>query len=631
MDRPLAYFTFALNWYWGQNNVVGYHLVNITIHTLTTLFLFYTLILLFQTPILGQTDSNNAYFFALLSAALWGIHPIQIQAVTYIVQRMAALAALFYLIGIFCYLKARLSSNSRNRFFFFGGCGVAFLLGLSSKNNAIVLPVALILLEFIFFQDLTRKVNQKKAIAVIGIGALLVALSGVWIFMDGDLTRFYMGYEKRPFTMYERLLTQPRIILFYLSQIFYPIANRFSIAHDFPVSSSLFSPWTTLPSILLILFLISISLWRFKKNPLLTFAVLFYFGNHVIESSILPLEMVFEHRNYLPSLFLFVPISVGIKKALDYYYIRRKAMFYFLTFSICAAMIGIGTSTYIRNWDWRSTKSIWEDAREKAPNLARPLQNIAWGYYAPTGQIDKAVELYKKALSLKDNQTKFRFFSYNNLADIYYSRLHDYEKAVESARKATKYGLDHVKVNFLLCYSLSKLGRYNEAMAIVKPLVIENKDNSEYRYVMGFLHMKMFQYEEAYHQLKKCIQLKPNNWKYLREFGICLTQMGYFKRGYWYLKRAESIFPGQTGILLALSENRIKAGKTGQADKWIDRVIDDLSVEKIEKMLTDKSNDKLEISISYEVIELISNKLDERANEYSQTATRLTDVYHFSK
>ena len=435
LSRPVAYLTFGLNWYWGQDNVTGYHLVNIAIHLLTAFFLFLTLLHLFQTPNLGTWQSNGIYFVALLSTVLWAIHPIQIQAVTYIVQRMTAMAALFYVIGIFCYLKARLALTKASRVISFLLCGFAFLLGLGSKNNAIILPVSLVLLEFVFFRDLTQRKTQRQAIAVIGIGTFLVAAIGVLIFMDGDLHRFLKGYENRSFTLYERLLTQPQVVLFYLSQIFYPIVDRFSISHDFTISTSFISPWTTLPSIFMVFLMIGLALWRIKKNPLLSFAVLFFFGNHIIESSIIPLEMVFEHRNYLPSLFLFVPVSVGIKKILDHYYYVKKPMFYFLMISVCAAIIGIGTSTYIRNWDWRTAKSLWEDGMEKAPHSARPLQNLAWGYYVPTGQIEKAIDLYQEALNLEDNQNKFKFFSYNNLADIYFSKFHDYEKAIEYAKK----------------------------------------------------------------------------------------------------------------------------------------------------------------------------------------------------
>ncbi|MDB4304195.1 hypothetical protein N9934_05350, partial [Desulfosarcina sp.] len=446
--RPISYLSFALNWYWGQDEVKGYHVVNITIHILTAIFLFLSLLLLFETPNLNRYEPSSMYFVALLASVIWAVHPIQTQAVTYVVQRMASMAAFFYITGIFYYLKARLTTSTASRVIFFGLCGLSFLLGIGSKSNAITLPVFLLLAEFVFFRNLTRKSTQKKAIAFLFGGALAVATAG-FFFMDGNFLIFG-GYNNRPFTLSQRLLTQPGIVLFYLSQIFYPIADRFSIVHDVTYSASLFTPWTTLPSITIILLLLCFAMWRIKKNPVLSFAVLFFFGNHVIESTILPLEMVFEHRNYLSTLFLFVPIAIGIKKILDYYRPNQKPMFYFIAVSLCCLIVGLGISTHLRNWDWRSDKALWEDAMEKAPESARPLLGLAWGYYEAVDRNDIAIDLYQKALNLKDDQIFFKAGIYKNLATIYYSDLKEYEKAVEYAKKSIEISPWYYDANLLL-------------------------------------------------------------------------------------------------------------------------------------------------------------------------------------
>ena len=107
--RPVACLTLALNWYIGQKNVFGYHVVNTTIHIITAFLLFLTICSLFKTPNLKGRYEGSEYFIALMAATLWAIHPMQIQAITYIVQRMASLAAMFYLLGLLGYLKGRLS------------------------------------------------------------------------------------------------------------------------------------------------------------------------------------------------------------------------------------------------------------------------------------------------------------------------------------------------------------------------------------------------------------------------------------------------------------------------------------------------------------------------------------------
>lgn len=632
LNRPIAYLTFALNWHWGQNDPKGYRVVNIAIHAFIAFFLFLTIVTLFETPNINGWDKKSIYFIALLASVLWAVHPIQIQAVTYIVQRMASMAALFYIIGIFCYLKARISKSAGYRVFFFGLCCLVFLLGIGTKNNAILLPISLVLIEFLFFRDLSQRSTQKKAAAIFLGGIIIVGGVGLLLFLDGSLARIFGRYETRAFTMDERLLTQSRIVLFHISQIFYPIAERFSIEHDFAYSTSLFRPWTTLPSIATIFSLVGLALWRIRKNPFLAFAILFFFGNHIIESSIIPLEMVFEHRNYLPSLFLFLPIAAGIKLAFDHYYFIKKPMFYFLVFSVCAVIIGIGTSTYIRNWDWRSAKSLWEDAMKKAPQSARPLQNLAWGYYLPTGQNNEAIDLYKRALYKRDNNVGFEIYSYSNLSNIYYSRLNDYEKSLKYALKTIDISPTHDSGNRLTVKSFCKLNRYDEALLHLDDLITDNPEKSEYHYLKGFILLKTSKPEKALNCFQKSLQLSPDNFQYLREIGFSFSLMEYYERGYWFFRRARTFNPQNVGLLIGLSDNRIRAEQADEAHKWAERLINAIGVDNIEDDLKKIAEDPLGIPFSSKPLaSLVAEQLKERAEQYSERAVQLEKNFTLAK
>ncbi len=114
-SRPLAHLSFAVNWYFGKDNVTGYHIVNLIIHLLASFFLYLTFRNLFKTPVLIGKYKEISHRTAILAAFLWAIHPIQIQAVTYIVQRMAAMAAMFYFFGLFSYVKGRLCPPGKKR------------------------------------------------------------------------------------------------------------------------------------------------------------------------------------------------------------------------------------------------------------------------------------------------------------------------------------------------------------------------------------------------------------------------------------------------------------------------------------------------------------------------------------
>lgn len=627
-SRPLAYFSFALNWYCGKDEPTGYRVVNISIHILTAFFLYLTVFYLFQTPNLKGLDSNSIYFVALLSAVFWAVNPIQIQAVTYIVQRMTSMAALFYTIAMLCYLKTRLTQLRIERTLYILLCGLSFLLGIASKSNAILLPVSLLLLEFSFFKDLTQKQTQKQAAAILFGGTILVATAGIFLFLDGNPGKILGGYNSRPFTLYERLLTEPGIVLFYLSQILYPIPSRLSIAHDITISTSLFTPWYTLAAILLILVLIVFSVLHIKKNPLFSFSLLFFFGNHVIESTIIPLELIFEHRNYLPSLFLFVPVSVGIKKALDYYRPTQKPMFAFLVLSVCGIIISLGISTYLRNWDWRSVRVLWQDAMEKAPLSAAPVQNLAWGYYGQTGQVEKAIALYQRGLQLKDNSKNYDFFAYNNLADIYYSKLMDYTKALEYAEQALKIHPGIISTNIIFCKALSMLGRYDEALAHLDMQLDQDPNAQAYLYFKGFLLLRQEKLENAQTILSRCLALSPESWLYLRDIGICITHMGYHKRGYWFLKRTQEANPNNQEILLGLADNRIRAEQLDEAEKWIKQLIRLIGTDNLYRELKASAEYPLGIPVSYDKISFIASTLFKKmATEYTEKANQLEEDF----
>jgi len=383
--RPLSRFSFAVNWYFGRNDPFGYHLVNIVIHIFSSFFLYCTILSIRRTPNFQFVSSaRNYYKISLLAALLWAINPIQTQAITYIVQRMAALAAMFYILAMYLYIMARMSDNSAKRNLLFFSCFLSAVCAFASKENAVTLPITLLLAEFLFFQDLSRKKIRNLFWGAMLTAGLAMAGLGVAIFFKGDFQGL-LNYNFRYFSPVERLLTEPRVVLYYLSQIFYPVPTRLSIEHDIVVSSSLFSPWTTLPAIILICSLIGIGLYNIQRRPMLAFAVLFFFLNHVIESSVIGLELVFEHRNYLPSFFLFVPVAAGIMGLVDYYREKNKLIHHAVITFMVFIIIGFGAGTCIRNLAWQSEKSLWQDAVGKAPNSGRAWHNLALGHYATAG------------------------------------------------------------------------------------------------------------------------------------------------------------------------------------------------------------------------------------------------------
>jgi Tfp pilus assembly protein PilF len=571
--RPLVCLSFALNWYVAKDNLFGYHLVNIGIHFLTAFILFLTILNLFRSPCLKNRHQDSEYFIALFSAVLWAVNPLQTQAVTYIVQRMASLAAMFYLLGIYLYLRGRLNQVRLNQALCYVGCFLSYALALASKENAAIFPLALMLVEIIFFQDLSRPKVRKALFGITLAGGVLLLLFGIFVFFHGEPLNFLNAYENRLFTPLQRLLTEPRILIFYLSQLFYPVPTRLSIEHHLPVSTSLFSPWTTLPSILVVMVLIGFGIALMRKRPILSFSILFFFLNHLIESSFIGLELIFEHRNYLPSLFLFFPVSVALKALTDHYRYRKSAMHLILVSFLILMMVGLGMGTYIRNLAWATEKSLWEDAIRKAPTMTRPYHNLAWGYYERRGQLDEAMKLYQKALNLMKHNNQGRSMVLNNVANLYY-RKGDFSKACKFWEMALKLNPNNGAFEYRLAMGLTKTGDLKKALFYVDKILQKYPGHQNSLYRKGEILLKLKKTDEALVYFRQALKLKPMDTATLAQIGVSCRLSGYYDRAEWFLKAALARNSQDMMVLLWLIETNLMLADRNDADRYAQQLLD---------------------------------------------------------
>jgi len=618
--RPAAYLSFALNWYFGQSDVTGYHVVNLIIHILTAFFLYLAVLALFKTPNLTGKYAGNEYFIAILAAVLWAVNPIQTQAVTYIVQRMAAMAAMFYILGIYLYLKARISKQWKFRLPFYCGTLFAFILAVGSKENALMFPAALLLVEMIFFTDLGNPKTRKQFIWIGSILSIALFVLGAWLFMaDGFINQLQSAYAKRNFTLSERLLTEPRIILFYLTQIFYPIADRLSIVHDIEISKGLFSPWKTLPAIMLIFGLITVCFWKIRAYPLASFAVLFFFLNHVIESSIIPLELVFEHRNYLPSLFLFVPIAAGLKWAIDYYAARKKAMAYTIIAFVSILIMVLGIGTYVRNMAWANEQTLWQDALEKNPASARPYQNLASGHYAKTGDWDKVEELCKQAMDLYDStRRKQEVISLANLASVYYHRDKDYERVIKINEQLLDIA-ERSKSRYHLVLSLIQNGELDRALENAKLLLSDRPKVVKYLNTIAFILIKKNEPENALRYLIKAIRINSDTAKTLLNLGFAKSMLKEYEAAEHFLRRIPVSSAHRPFALLLFIENSVKKGNTEDAKKYAEKLISIEAPQAISRKLEESNKPGLLWPVAKDLVApVIAEELKQQSQKMSK-------------
>jgi tetratricopeptide (TPR) repeat protein len=531
--RAIPMLTFALNWYFGKGNTYGYHIVNIAVHIITGFFLFLFLYTALRLPILKEQYMSESYSIAIIATLLWCVNPLQTQAVTYIVQRMAAMSTMFYIISMYLYLKGRLSNKYHHQALFFSFCTIFALMALFSKENAVTLPVALILLEVLLIRGLSKETfrNLRKP-ALIAILTVIVLAAGVILLQGRSVFSIFGGYGGRPFTLLERLLTQPRIICFYISLLLYPSPERLTIGHDIVLSRSLMDPYTTLPAILFIGGTISIALFSAKKQPLIAFSILFYFLNLAVESSAIALELIFEHRNYLPSMFFFVPIAILITKGMIFYN-HRSFMRGIIAFFIVCLIIGQGYGVYARNFAWQTEEALWFDAIVKAPTQPRNHVNYAVRCIK-NGQPEKALHHLQVAKTLgKHIRSSYAPHLESVMGDAYLElkqpekAIHFYSKSILSSDRSITHN------NMAMAYL--RTGRLNSAQShLIKSLTIAESAKAHAN--LGHVFIQKGKFKKAIVELKKAIQLDPTLIGVYLNLGNANKVLGHYKDSIKYYK-----------------------------------------------------------------------------------------------
>jgi hypothetical protein len=298
--RPVSLLTFALQYSDWPANPQAFKAVNLAIHLFNGILIY--LVTLSLSRFIRPLGASGKWF-SLLVAALWLMHPIHVNTVLYVVQRMALLTSFFTLAGLYTYLRLwdpEYPPGNRKRLFsgsvLYTSC---LLLAVFSKENGILLPLFILCVEFTLLNDVKRSAAWKVWIGIFILTPLILCL----IYLALGFSEVMENYAMRSYTMIDRLMTEARVVIIYLKNLLIPNPSSFSLFHDdFTASRGLFSPLTTLFAIMAIaLMLISAFILR-KKSPAYTFGICWFFTAHLLESTYLNLELYFEHRNYLASL-----------------------------------------------------------------------------------------------------------------------------------------------------------------------------------------------------------------------------------------------------------------------------------------------------------------------------------------
>jgi protein O-mannosyl-transferase len=602
--RYIGYLSFALNYHIGGRDVTGYHIVNTAVHIINAILVYFLVLLTFRTPYFKSeklevssekvkvgTDLPaegisslltahyslltlpDSQFIALFSALLFVSHPVQTQAVTYIVQRFTSLAALFYLLAMVMYAKGRLSAvssqqsavsgkftihGSRFAIIWYLSSLLSAVLAMKTKEIAFTLPIMMLLYEFTFFKSTLKR--KLVFLAPVLLALVVISVSVLSIHKPlGELLSDLSEKSRLQTDMprLDYLLTEMRVITTYIRLIFLPVDQN--LDYDYPIYRSFFTPQVFLSFLLLSalfgtavyllyksqskksvvsskkeetgsdgpvtggvsLLTTNYSLLTIHLSRLIAFGILWFFLALSVESSFIPIvDVIFEHRLYLPSAGAFIALSAAAfaaaLKAAKRWPVAEKAVLP-LALIIVLALSG---ATFARNRVWQNELGLWEDVVMKSPGNARAHNNLGFLYNAK-GMNDQATEQFLYALRLRPDYTDARV----NLG-IAYNAKGMFDQAagqfmmVLSSHPDDADAHNNLGISYVSRAMIDEAIQHYQTALSLRPEYVEAYNN------LGVAYGSKGMFDLAKENFERAIRLKPDYFEAYYNLALVFEKMG---------------------------------------------------------------------------------------------------------
>lgn len=385
IGRPLSMLSLAADFHFYGLDAKSFKVTNLLLHVFCGFLLWVLIWRLLKLVVVEDNDSwslTNPVLISGLCALMWVLHPLHVSTVLYPVQRMAIFSTISILLFLHLYLWMSYGNAKSVIATVAGLVGLAFILvvGVLFKENAVLaVPLALVCDAFIRFK--AGKIFELKGFrAGFGIFFVIVPISLVFYGAFVSQTLSVPTYEIRDFTLVERLLTEARVLVVYAKWIMVPFSDWYGLFHDdFPKSQSLIEPPTS--ALAVVFWSVSILCCFFyrRKFPIAFFLIGFFLVGHMLESTILPLELVFEHRNYLPSMSLFIAVAIFVVMAgrkRDQRINSRLALC--LVLWCCWSCLQLG----LRTFQWGDPERQFSLAVQNHPESSRAHVELARVHYS---------------------------------------------------------------------------------------------------------------------------------------------------------------------------------------------------------------------------------------------------------
>ena len=612
--RYVAYLTFAINYALHGVNVVGYHVFNLAIHITNALFVYWLIVLSFRTPLLKESSlKDSSKIIGLFAALLFASHPVQTEAVTYIVQRLASLATLFYLFSMISYGKARLELQEPRPkgkpFLWYGASLFSAVLAMKTKEISFTLPVILALYDFMFFREKIKKrifYLLPFLLTMLIIPVSLIGISKPVGDIIGDVSELRGGHIT--FSRWDYLFTEFRVITTYIRLLFLPVDQN--LIYDYPVFHSFFNAEVLLSILFLLsIFLLGIYLfYRYRQTAphttLISFGIFWFFITLSVESSVIPIsDVIFEHRLYLPSIGFFISLVtffIWVKaKLIRIMPAAGKAVIPMLI----VITIALSGGTLHRNTIWKDDLTLWSDVVKKSPHAPGPRNNLG-NAYEERGLPDKAIEQYQMVLARYPNNAD----AHHNLG-IAFAAKGWTEKAIEQYYAALRLRPNYYDTHFNLGVAFFSQGLTDKAIEQYQ-LALKSKPGFAEAYVnLGIAYSATGSRDKAFDYFHRAVQLKPYLAEAHNNLGIAYEQSGATDKAVEQFQIAVKLKPDYANA-------RFNLGKAYSASGATDKAIEQLQV--AVKLQPDYANARFNLGKAYS-----ASGATDKAIEQFQAAIKL--------
>jgi len=547
-SRPVIYLSLAVNYAFGRLDPLGYHLFNVAVHIAAALVLYGILRRTFLSTPLRERFGPPAPWLAGIVALIWVVHPIQTESVTYTIQRGESLMGLFYLLTLYCVIRA---SGSPHSMWWHAGAVANCCLGIGCKGVMLTAPVLVLLYDRVFLSPSWRELARRK-------WRLYAALAATWLLYPLLLSQAPVewkesaGFEYDGAAPLQYAMTQPSVILHYIQLVFWP--DNLCLDYGWPAARTI---GDVFPQLLIVLALLAATVWAWRRKPYVGFLGAWFFIILIPTSSFIPIaDLAVEHRMYLPVAAVIALAVVGLFGPA-----RRFAGLPVIAAACALIVISLTVLTVRRNLDYASDLAIWQDTVDKSPGNPRAQYDLA---HTLEGQnrLPEAIAHYQKALEEKPDYVD----ALNNLGHILAvsGRPQD---AAGYLHRALQLKPSLAEGHLNLGYAFAQQGQIKDAIAEWDEALRIKSDFAEVHNNLGIALALDGRTAEAIAHWEQALALAPDVADTHNNLAYALSQSGRTREAISHYEEALRLKPDSAELHSEVAELAATIGDSSKAER----------------------------------------------------------------